>query len=379
MQKKSIIIYVTAIVLVVAVCFTSVFFIMKKNSKGLRRAHKPTAQTSESVGNTEGSTEMLAVEASLDSMNTTQPAPDISQDYIYTGNGTLELIYITQNADKLFYYCGDQLSTVGIQVVAKYSDGGYQYVTNSVDVSHPDMYTPGYKTVTLKYTDSKGTMKSTSYSIYIEEPSIQINTNDISIDVGRNYYVRAIVNPENCYVTWRSSSNKIASVSGSGVECDITGNGYGSVTITASITYNGRTYSDSCVVSVSYADSTIGINDFYVYGYSYYSDTMYFYLNGIVQSNYDLDWVSVQLSGPQNVNGIIRDMDLYFSFEGDELNGNTFDLDQGEYYFKVLPGYQYTLYVLATDIYGGSTSVSATLVAAPDPNTTTTYYYYQGY
>ena len=109
MQKKSIIIYVTAIVLVVAVCFTSVFFIMKKNSKGLRRPHKPTAQTSESVGNTEGSTEMLAVEASLDSMNTTQPAPDISQDYIYTGNGTLELIYITQNADKFFYYCGDQL------------------------------------------------------------------------------------------------------------------------------------------------------------------------------------------------------------------------------------------------------------------------------
>ena len=102
MQKKSIIIYVTAIVLVVAVCFTSVFFVMKKNSKGLRRTHKPTAQTSESVENTDDSTEMLAVEASLDSMNTTQPAPDISQDYIYTGNGTLELIYITQNADKLF-------------------------------------------------------------------------------------------------------------------------------------------------------------------------------------------------------------------------------------------------------------------------------------
>ena len=102
-------------------------------------------------------------------------------------------------------------------------------------------------------------------------------------------------------------------------------------------------------------------------------------MSGTVQSNYDLDWVSVQLSGPQNVNGIIRDMDLYFSFDDSYLNGNTFDLDQGEYYFKVLPGHQYTLYVLATDIYGGSTSVSMTLVAAPDPNTTTTYYYYQGY
>ena len=164
MQKKSIIIYVTAIVLVVAVCFTSVFFVMKKNSKGLRRTHKPTAQTSESVENTDDSTEMLAVEASLDSMNTTQPAPDISQDYIYTGNGTLELIYITRNADKLFYYCGDQLSTTGMQVVAKYSDGGCQYVTNSVDVSHPDMYTPGYKTVTLKYTDGKGCLLYTSPS-----------------------------------------------------------------------------------------------------------------------------------------------------------------------------------------------------------------------
>ena len=226
MQKKSIIIYVTAIVLVVAVCFTSVFFVMKKNSKGLRRTHKPTAQTSESVENTDDSTEMLAVEASLDSMNTTQPAPDISQDYIYNGNGTLELIYITRNADKLFYYCGDQLSTTGMQVVAKYSDGGCQYVTNSVDVSHPDMYTPGYKTVTLKYTDGKGTMKSTSYSIYIEEPSVQLNYSEITLDVGKSWTVRASVSPENCYVTWASSANKVASVSGSGTMCDITGNGY---------------------------------------------------------------------------------------------------------------------------------------------------------
>ena len=379
MQKKSIIIYVTAIVLVVAVCFTSVFFVMKKNSKGLRRTHKPTAQTSESVENTDDSTEMLAVEASLDSMNTTQPAPDISQDYIYNGNGTLELIYTTRNADKLFYYCGDQLATAGMQVVAKYSDGGCQYVTNSVDVLHPDMYTPGYKTVTLKYTDGKGTMKSTSYSIYIEEPSVQLNYSEITLDVGKSWTVRASVSPENCYVTWASSANKVASVSGSGTVCDITGNGYGSVTITASITYNGRTYSDSCVVSVSYADSTIDIYDAYWYDYSYYNNTMYFYLSGTVQSNYDLDWVSVQLSGPQNVNGIIQDIDLYFSFDDSYLNGNTFDLDQGEYYFKVLPGYQYTLYVFATDIYGGSTSVSTTLVAAPDPNTTTTYYYYQGY
>ena len=299
--------------------------------------------------------------------------------YIYTGNGTLELIYITQNADKLFYYCGDQLSTAGMQVVAKYSDGGCQYVTNSVDVSHPDMYTPGYKTVTLKYTDGKGTMKSTSYSIYIEEPSVQLNYSEITLDVGKSWTVRASVSPENCYVTWASSANKVASVSGSGTVCNITGNGYGSVTITASITYNGRTYSDSCVVSVSYADSTIDIYDAYWYDYSYYNNTMYFYLSGTVQSNYDLDWVSVQLSGPQNVNGIIRDIDLYFSFDDSYLNGNTFDLNQGEYYFKVLPGYQYTLYVLATDIYGGSTSVSMTLVAAPDPNTTTTYYYYQGY
>ena len=72
-----------------------------------------------------------------------------------------------------------------MQVVAKYSDGGCQYVTNSVDVSHPDMYTPGYKTVTLKYTDGKGTMKSTSYSIYIEEPSVQLNYSEITLDVGK--------------------------------------------------------------------------------------------------------------------------------------------------------------------------------------------------
>ena len=96
-----------------------------------------------------------------------------------------------------------------MQVVAKYSDGGCQYVTNSVDVSHPDMYTPGYKTVTLKYTDGKGTMKSTSYSIYIEEPSVQLNYSEITLDVGKSCTVRASVSPENCYVTWASSANKV--------------------------------------------------------------------------------------------------------------------------------------------------------------------------
>lgn len=35
MQKKSIIIYVTAIVLVVAVCFTSVFFCHEEKQQGL--------------------------------------------------------------------------------------------------------------------------------------------------------------------------------------------------------------------------------------------------------------------------------------------------------------------------------------------------------
>lgn len=379
MQKKSIIIYVTAILLVAAVCFTSIFFIVKKNSKNLHHRGKTALQTSESAENTVSSTERDEIEASLDSMNTTQPAPDISQDYKYTGNGTLELIYISRNADKFFYYCGDGLSTAGIQVVAKYSDGGYQYVTNKVEVSYPDMYTPGYKTVTLKYTDGNGITKSTSYSIYIDEPFVRLNNQgDITLEVGGRWPVRASVEPEGCYVEWKSTASNIASVSASGTVCDIIGKGYGSAVITASITYNGRTYSDSCTVSVSNADSTIDIYDAEYYDYEYYNNTMFFRLSGTVRSNYDLDWVMVQLSGPQNVNGTIQDINLYFYFDENKINGNTFDLDQMEYYFETLPGYQYTLYVFAMDIYGGSTQVEATLVADSNPNITTTYYY-QGY
>jgi len=57
----------------------------------------------------------------------------------------------------------------------------------------------------------------------------------------------ATTTPAGQTVTWSSADSTIASVSG-GV---VTGESAGTTTITASMTYNGKTYTDKCVVTVT--------------------------------------------------------------------------------------------------------------------------------
>lgn len=91
------------------------------------------------------------------------------------------------------------------------------------------------------------------YEIYIKQggeeipPSVLINTHAISVEKDATVTLTATTIPSGETVTWSSSSTTYAEVTSGGV---VTGKAEGSAIITASITVDGVTYTDTCTVVV---------------------------------------------------------------------------------------------------------------------------------
>ena len=91
------------------------------------------------------------------------------------------------------------------------------------------------------------------FEIYVKgsgalTPSITLNKNYISIVKNTTYDLKAITNPAGQTVTWSAADSTKASVSNGTVTG---GSSAGNTIITASITVNGVTYSDTCTVVVT--------------------------------------------------------------------------------------------------------------------------------
>lgn len=78
------------------------------------------------------------------------------------------------------------------------------------------------------------------------QPDVVLNKSNATINVGDTLKLKAAVIPAGTAVTWTSSAGTKASVS-NGI---VTGLDEGSATITASITVDGVTYTDTCAVTV---------------------------------------------------------------------------------------------------------------------------------
>lgn len=78
-------------------------------------------------------------------------------------------------------------------------------------------------------------------------PSIELSTHTVTIADEAEFTLEAYVSPAGQTVTWASSNTSVASVAG-GV---VTGESAGSATITASITVDGVTYTDTATVVVT--------------------------------------------------------------------------------------------------------------------------------
>lgn len=91
------------------------------------------------------------------------------------------------------------------------------------------------------------------YELYVRvgggevTPSVTLNKSTASIAVEGTETLTATTVPAGQTVTWTSSDDEVATVSG-GV---VTGVAAGTATITASITVDGQTYTDTCAVTVT--------------------------------------------------------------------------------------------------------------------------------
>lgn len=82
-------------------------------------------------------------------------------------------------------------------------------------------------------------------------PSVTLNRHAIEIETGDTYPLTAVTVPNGQTVTWTSASTSIAEVSNG----TVSGESAGNTIITASITVNGVTYTDTCTVVVKAASN----------------------------------------------------------------------------------------------------------------------------
>ena len=104
----------------------------------------------------------------------------------------------------------------------------------------------GNATITAQFVYG-GTTYSESCSVSVIEASVRISDSSLSMAVGDSEYLSAITSPSGESVSWSSSDSSVASVNSSGRVIAV---GAGSATITATVTISGRTYNNSCWVSV---------------------------------------------------------------------------------------------------------------------------------
>ena len=79
-------------------------------------------------------------------------------------------------------------------------------------------------------------------------PSVTLNKSTTSIVALATETLTATTVPDGATVTWTSSDEDIATVTSGGV---VTGVAKGTATITATITVDYKTYTDSCVVTIT--------------------------------------------------------------------------------------------------------------------------------
>lgn len=141
---------------------------------------------------------------------------------------------------------GDNAGFVAIHLLNALSTGGFQIQSTDKEKGKFAFEFTGHYSM-----DAQDTVP---YEIYIQQggvapqtPSVLLNTHAASVVDESTVTLTAETYPVGQTVSWTSSADAVASVSG-GV---VTGESAGQAIITASITVNGVTYTDTCTVVVT--------------------------------------------------------------------------------------------------------------------------------
>lgn len=143
---------------------------------------------------------------------------------------------------------GDNAGYVAIHLMNALNTGGFQIQsTDKAKGQFAFDFTGHY---------SMAAQDTVPYEIYIKQggeeitPSVLLNKHAISVVAGETVTLTAETNPDGETVTWSSSSGTYATVTSGGV---VSGESAGQAIITASITVDGVTYTDTCTVVVTAA------------------------------------------------------------------------------------------------------------------------------
>lgn len=140
---------------------------------------------------------------------------------------------------------GDNAGYVAIHVMNALSTGGFQIQSTDKDKGKFAFEFTGHYSIAAQDT--------VPYEVYVKpsssvlQPSILLNTHTVTVEKDDTVTLTAEIVPVGTSVTWTSSADGKASVS-NGV---VTGEAEGTAIITASITVDGVTYTDTCTVIVT--------------------------------------------------------------------------------------------------------------------------------
>ncbi len=148
---------------------------------------------------------------------------------------------------KTTYYRGDALDTAGLRLRLIYDYGNPTETTAFESVYGYDPDTPGTQTITVACAG-----KTTAFDVTVNTPTVTLSTAAKALGAGESAALTAQTAPEGLTVTWASSDAAIVSVENG----TLTAHADGKVTVTASITYNGVTYTATCTVTVGCAHTT---------------------------------------------------------------------------------------------------------------------------
>lgn len=160
----------------------------------------------------------------------------------------LSSISIVSQPSKKTYYVGDSLDTSGLQLKLTYSDGSTETVSSGYTTSGFSSTTAGTKVVTVTYEGL-----TTTFNVTVNTPSISLSQTGKTMTVGDTATLTATTTPSGQSVSWTSSNSSVVSVS-NGV---VTAKASGTATITAKFTYNGKTYSKTCNITVNNITKTL--------------------------------------------------------------------------------------------------------------------------
>lgn len=149
-------------------------------------------------------------------------------------------VEINDPCTKTEYYIGDRLDLSGLRLKVTYSDNSYEIISEGFTCSGFSSDSDGTKTVYVSY---KGF--SDRFSVAVKTPYVDISEESITVTEQQTVGLNVVTAPYGVSVSWSSSADNI-SVS----DAKVTALKMGGAVVTATISYNGAEYFDTCEITV---------------------------------------------------------------------------------------------------------------------------------